>query len=213
MNFDIIAVGTPKKAYREFDNSEFESLDSYRQQAKKLIVHYANRRRSTVLLNDLMRSEDAIAAVANALMLADWTYDAERESENGKCSANTYRFLRATWAIKSYLTRRTKRRKRGNVSLDFSLADDYSDLYGLLPDDCPDADQRIIRSELRDIMEEILSSDMITSRQAHYLREHYLEEKPLGDIAKESGVTRQAVYDGLKRAISFIQQELGIQAP
>jgi RNA polymerase sigma factor (sigma-70 family) len=212
MNFDIVGVGTPKKKYRKFNNAEFESLESYRAQAKKLIIHYSNKRRSQVLLNDLINSEDAISAVANSPMIADWTYDCDRESEHGKCSQNTYRFLRATWAIKSYLTRRTRHVSRGNISLDQSLTEDDNNMYGLLPDSCESPDQSIKTSELREILENILSSTMITDRQSFYLREHYLEEKPLTDIAEEAGVSRQAVYDGLKRAISFIRQELNITA-
>ena len=57
-------------------------INSYirdRAQAKKLIIHYSNKRRSQVLLNDLINSEDAISAVANSLMIADWTYDCDRD--------------------------------------------------------------------------------------------------------------------------------------
>ena len=53
--------------------------------------------------------------------------------------------------------------------------------------------------------------DEISKTQKEYLVLRYLQELDLNEIAKVKGVTRQAVSDGLKRAISFLQEGLNIK--
>lgn len=214
MNFDIVGIGQAKKPYRKFKDSEFETLSSYIEQAKKIIVHYSNARRNSQLRNQLMNSDDAISNVANALMLADWTYDSDHESKNGneqKCTQRTYRFLRATWAIKSYLTRKQRHLRKGNVSLDRHINNEEVDFYDLLPDGSPNPDSRSMSNELKELLEDIINSGILTPKQACYITAHYIKNMTLSEIAEDAGVTRQAVYDGVRRGVAILKIEFGTE--
>jgi len=121
MNYTFINVPTPKKNLPKHDDVEFESLSSYLEQANRLISHYCknkNPRAYSVLSNN----EDAVSLVAHALMMADWTYDVSNKSKNGSASKNTYRYLRATWAMKTVMSKSTVQRLRTPLSLDISFS-------------------------------------------------------------------------------------------
>ncbi|MDK2821049.1 MAG: uncharacterized protein PWP31_1014 [Clostridia bacterium] len=46
---------------------------------------------------------------------------------------------------------------------------------------------------------------LLTPKQRHWLELHYHHDLSLGEIALEEGVSRQAVYDGLQRAIKSLE--------
>lgn len=46
---------------------------------------------------------------------------------------------------------------------------------------------------------------LLTAKQRHWLELHYHNDLSLGEIAKEEGISRQAVYDGLQRAIRALE--------
>ena len=54
---------------------------------------------------------------------------------------------------------------------------------------------------------------LLTSKQQDYMSLYYLNDFSLGEIAKETEVTRQAVYDNLKRAevlLESFEEKLGL---
>ena len=123
-------------------------------------------------------------------------------------------YLRATWAMKAIITKNLNQRTRSAMSLDmvFASNDSSSSILDFIEDisqECPSS--RMQSQELRSAIDELLDLGIITNTQKEYLVLRYLQELDLNEIAKVKGVTRQAVSDGLKRAISFLQEGLNIK--
>ena len=213
MNYTFINVPTPKKKLPSHKGIEFESLASYLEQAEKLIVHYCSNKNPKAR-NVLIGNEDSLSLVAHALMVADWTYDCNNKSDNGTASKKTYRYLRATWAMKAIMTKNLTQRARSPMSLDivFASNDSNSSILDFIEDISQESpSSRMQSQELRSAIDELLDLGIITKTQKEYLVLRYLQELDLNEIAKVKGVTRQAVSDGLKRAISFLQEGLNIK--
>jgi RNA polymerase sigma factor (sigma-70 family) len=215
MNYTFVNVPTPKKKLPSHDGIEFESLSSYLEQAERLISHYCSnknpRARSILFGND-----DSVSLVAHALMMADWTYDVNNQSENGTATKKTYRYLRATWAMKTLLTKNRQQRLKSNLSLDMVFSDpskvgntSFLDFIEDISQGSPSSNLQT--QELRAAIDEMLSLGIVTDTQREYLVLRYLKEMELEEIAAFKGVTRQAVYDGLKRATRFLQEGLNIK--
>ncbi len=54
---------------------------------------------------------------------------------------------------------------------------------------------------------------LLTSKQQDYMSLYYLNDYSLGEIAEERAVTRQAIYDNLKRAevlLESFEEKLGL---
>lgn len=47
--------------------------------------------------------------------------------------------------------------------------------------------------------------DLLTDKQQNYLNLYYAEDYSLSEIANELGVSRNAVYDNLKRAVHILE--------
>ncbi len=47
---------------------------------------------------------------------------------------------------------------------------------------------------------------LLTARQQRMVRLYYLDDFSLGEIAEQFAITRQAVYDSLKRSVSELQR-------
>lgn len=48
--------------------------------------------------------------------------------------------------------------------------------------------------------------NLLTDKQIDYLMEHLEEDMSLSEIAKKHGVTRQAVYDNIKRGVKTLYE-------
>ena len=146
-------------------------------------------------------------------MMADWTYDAANKSKNGSASKNTYRYLRATWAMKTVMSKSTVQRLKAPLSLDISFSTESGEnslmeFIESFSEESPAS--RLESQELRENIECLLGLGLVTETQREYLVLRYLEEMELDEIATVKGVTRQAVYDGLKRAKRFLKEGLNI---
>ena len=182
MPVDIVGIGTTQKKYPNPEEREFETLSDYLGHAQRIIGYFAPRIRGG-LSREMLASEDAIANVANAIMIADWTWDEKYTGKNGKvCSRHTYRNLRGIWAIKSYLVRRKRRGKYPVSSINTEVDEE--------------------------VLEEIISCGIITERQEEYVRLHYFDSMSFSDIGKQHGVSRQAVHDAVTRAINKLGEQL-----
>jgi len=47
---------------------------------------------------------------------------------------------------------------------------------------------------------------LLTPKQRHWLELHYHQDLSLGEIADEEAISRQAVYDGLQRAVKALEE-------
>ena len=157
----------------------------------------------------MLASEDAISNVATAIMFADWTWDEIYVGKNGKkCSKYTYRNLRAIWAIKSYLVRQKRKSKHKIDSINISIDEDGSQLCSILEGNYELPIEKILKSELRELLEDVISCGIITDRQEEYLRLYYFDSMSYSEIGRESGVSRQAVHDAVNRAVKSLEEAL-----
>lgn len=215
---DIVSVGNQKLAYQDHKNVEFESLSFYLDLAQKAIAKFG-KNFSSNLTKEMLKSEDAIASVANCIMMADWRWDKDRKGETGgQKTKYSYRNQCAIWAIKSYVSRKkNKKCKRGVETV--GIFNDNNEEYSLLDILCQDINdpaETIINSEtqqdLKRYFEKILSSDskILTDRQCEYIKLYFFEDQTFAQIGKRFNITREAVRQGIKKAISKIR-ELGCE--
>lgn len=208
MPVDIVGIGTTQKKYPKPDESKFETLFDYLGHAQRIIGYFAPRIRGG-LSKEMLSSEDAISNIANAIMVADWTWDEKYKGKNGKaCSRNTYRNLRGIWAIKSYLVRQKRRSKYPVTSINTEIDEEGGQLYSILSDESGSPLDKLLRSEMREVLEEVISCGIITSRQEEYVRLRYFDSMSFSDIGKEYGISRQAVHDAVTRAITKLGEQL-----
>ena len=203
---DIAPVSNSKKPYPDATKIKFESMDAYILHAKKIICYFAPKFRKG-LREQILNNEEAISNVATAIMLADWTFDREYIGEKGaKCSISTYRNLRAIWAIKSFMTRKNRKSSKC-LSLNNEINDRGSGAYDAMQDDsCPSPQDSPERKEVREWLERVVDSALLSKKQSLYVRKRFFEDKTIAEIATESDVSRQAVGESINRAIRKIKE-------
>ena len=205
MTVDIVGIGKTKRQYPPAEKSNFENLHEYLGHAKRMIAYFAHGS----LRSQMLSSEDAISNIATAIMFADWTWDESYTGKSGKkCSKHTYRNLRAIWAIKSYLVRQKRKSKNKIDSINISIDENGSQLCSILDSNSEPPIQNILKSELRDILEDVISCGIITNRQEKYLRSYYFDSMSYSEIGRKNGVSRQAVHDAVNRAVKSLGEAL-----
>lgn len=211
MMIDIVDIGDQKTKYNDKDSIKFESLNFYLTLAKKNIAKFADQicQGSS---KQMLKSEDAIANIANGIMMADWRWDKDRKGSTGQSKTKySYRNQCAIWAIKSYITRQygTKNQIRNkSLSIDKDYCDELN-LKDILTKTSDNVVENIIVNEdfsnLKKDINAILDSGILTERQAQYIRMYYFEEKTLEQIGKEFNITREAIRQGLNKAYSILR--------
>jgi len=208
----VNGIGKPKIEYKDHSEIEFDSLDSYLLLAKKAISKFANKifnGLSKKMLND----EDAISSVANAIMMADWRWDENYQNKQGtKKTKYSYRNQCALWAIQTYASKIYQKPKRiKNVySLDYTSDDFDASIYDYTQDSKTlRPDEYLINKEncesLSNIINNILSIDYLTDRQKDYIKLYYFEDYTFEKIGNKYGITREAVRQGLNKALDLIR--------
>jgi RNA polymerase sigma factor (sigma-70 family) len=219
MLLQINGIGDHKIAYKDHKDIEFDSLDKYLLLARKSISKFANSFFGG-LAKKMLNDEDAVASVANAIMMADWRWDENYSNEQGtKKTKYSYRNQCALWAIQTYVTKMYKKPKKINkvYSLDYDATDNdnmsihecLEDNKNLRPDELiADREQK---ENLSQLIEQIFEIDCLSERQKDYIRLYYFENYTFDKIGKKYGITREAVRQGLNKAIltirSFISNE------
>lgn len=213
---DIVSVGNQKLSYQDHKNVEFESLSFYLDLAQKAISKFGKNFSST-LTKEMLKSEDAIANVANCIMMADWRWDKDRKGETGlQKTRYSYRNQCAIWAIKSYISRKKNKKCKSGIDT-IGIFNDNNEEYSLLDILCQDnsdpLDNLIFdesQNDLKLYFSKILSYDskILTQRQCEYIKLYFFEGNTFAEIGKKFNITREAVRQGIKKAISKIR-ELG----
>lgn len=207
---DIVSVGNQKVSYKDHSDIEFESLSFYLDLAKKAISKFGGMFSNT-LTKEMLRSEDAISNVANCIMMADWRWDEDRQGKTGlKKTKYSYRNQCAIWAIKSYLSRK-KNKKSKSVDIYIDNSDGDVCLLDIFHKDNQDPLELIIDDEetsaVKSYLSTILSIDanILTDRQIQYIKLYYFENQTFAQIGKQFGITREAVRQGIKKALEKIK--------
>lgn len=217
MLLQLQGIGKQKIAYKDHQNIQFDSLNTYITLAKKAIAKFANSFYNGLSVK-MLKDEDAISAVANAIMMADWRWDDNYKNDKGtKKTKYSYRNQCALWAIQTYISKDSKHKKKHKkvYSLDFTIDNNEdganlssitSDLSELSPEDL--AIEKESKEHLSDLINQLLSLDCLSARQKEYIRLYYFESYTFEKIGKKYGITREAVRQGLNKAISNIKEAI-----
>jgi hypothetical protein len=212
----IPSIGKQKIQYSDHTEVNFESLDFYLNLAKKIIAKLGPTFFNG-LSKEMLKSEDAIAFVANAIMMGDWRWKKGDEKDQDAKKYKTlysYRNQCAIWAIKTYTTKKYKIAHSTKKSYNMSgiSSKDFDDLS--LTDIIADNTQQepidiLIAKENREISEEliqeILGSEILSHKQKDHIRMYYFENQTLEKIGEKYGVTREAIRQSIKTAITKIR--------
>lgn len=216
----IPSVGKQKIQYSNHEDVNFESLDFYLNLAQKIIAKLAPTFFSG-LSKEMLKNEDAIAFVANAIMMGDWRWKKEDESnkKTGKQykSLYSYRNQCAIWAIKTYITKKYKiahsPKKAYNISSVSGKDNDDLTITDVISDDSQKEPIDILidreNSEISELLiREILESNILSDKQKDHIRMYYFENQTLEKIGKKYSVTREAIRQSIKSSISKIKSLL-----
>lgn len=212
MLLQINGIGNQKIEYRNPKTMEFDTLKNYMSMAKKTISKFANTIYSG-LAQKMLKDEDAISSVANAIMMADWRWDDNYQNEKGtKKNKYSYRNQCALWSIQTYASKKRPKHMINKIySLNHSVdPDDSFDAYHSTEDvSCRSPEEIFLESEnnliLSELIDKLLSSDCLTDRQKDYIRLYYFEGCTFEKIGKKYGITREAVRQGLNKALDIIR--------
>jgi RNA polymerase sigma factor (sigma-70 family) len=204
-------IGKQKITYKDHTNITFDNLDDYLILAKKAISKFSHP-----MSKKMLKDEDAISLVANAIMMADWRWDENYQSKQGtKKTKYSYRNQCAIWAIQTYLSKEYQKNKKYDkiYSLDYVSESEDSIAHNLVEDKKNLTPYEIaIKNEKEDntsgLVEIILSLDCLSDRQKDYLKLYFLESETFENIGKKYGITREAVRQGLNKAILTIRSHI-----
>lgn len=209
---DIVSVGNQKLEYQDHNNIEFESLSFYLELAQKAIAKFGKNFSSNIS-KEMLKSEDAIANVANCIMMADWRWDKDRKGQTGlQKTKYSYRNQCAIWAIKSYVSRKKNKKCKSGIEINGLSDDKEYCLLDILCQDNSDPVDNLIKKEtevdIKDYLNKILcyKNSVLTPKQCEYIKLYYFEGLTFAQIGKKFNITREAVRQGIKKAISKIQE-------
>lgn len=204
---DIGGIGSQKLQYRDYNNEEFLSLSEYTLMAKKIVSKLAHQYNKKLLNND-----DVISYVANALMMADWRWDSEYKSKEGrKKDLYSYRNQCAIWAIKTLVSKKLTTKQKiyyldDSISPDddrnnFDFIEDYSCV-----DPCKAMCEEETKNSLCNDIKSLLESNILTEKQKQYINMYYFERLTLEKIGNIFGVTREAVRQNINKGIAKLRK-------
>lgn len=214
MLLQLNGIGNQKIKYKNHSEIQFDALYDYILLAKKSISKFSNQFYHG-LANKMLKDEDAISSVANAIMMADWRWDQDYKNTKGtKKTKYSYRNQCALWAIQTYVSKNHNKNKKFKkvYSLDHVLeSDDSSTPHSFVEDfKMFSPDQEIINKEDKEqldlLINSLLNIDCLTPRQKDYIRLYYFESYTFDKIGKKYGITREAVRQGLNKAINIIKE-------
>lgn len=203
MSLRLESVGKYKIEYRDHKEVEFESLSEYITLAQKIVAKNAKW---------LLKDEDAISNVAYCVMMADWRYNENNNSgtERSSKSLYSYRNQCGIWAIKTYLTKKSKK-VFPTCSLDYQSQTSSNNIHNIIQD-------KRVKTPLEEIQEKekaektqnfiatILNCEKISSKQKDFIKLYYLENYTYERIAKLYKLRRESVRQSIIRALRNIKE-------
>lgn len=203
---DIGGIGDQKLKYRNYENTEFLPLYEYILMAKKIVSKLSSQYNKKLLDND-----DVISYVANAIMMADWRWDNEYKSKEGrKKDLYSYRNQCAIWAIKTLVSKKTKKKQMYSLDETISSSDNRNNFDFLEDCKCIDPSDSLSNKEtqhnLCEDIKSLLQSDLLSEKQKQYIQLYYFEGQTLEKIGKQFGVTREAVRQNINKTIVKLRE-------
>ena len=210
----IPSVGKQKISYKDHSEVNFEPLDFYINLSKKIIAKMGSSFFNG-LSKDMLKSEDSIDFVANAIMMGDWRWKQNNDDvEKQNKSLYSYRNQCAIWAMKTYVTKQYKNKYNNKkIKTDYSInhQTDSLSLESIIQDNSQREPIDIIiekenNKEINDLLSKFFESDIISDKQKEYIKLYYFEKLTLEKIGKKFGVTREAIRQSLRSAIKRIRE-------
>jgi RNA polymerase sigma factor (sigma-70 family) len=211
----IPSVGKQKISYCDHSEIKFESLDFYINLAKKIIAKMGPTFFSG-LSKQMLKNEDAISFVANAIMMGDWRWKKDQKEEDVKVYKNLYSYRNqcGIWAIKTYVTKQykqnnNKRKINSKYSLNYVDDNDISLESAIADNNQKEPIENLIEKEkvsnLLNSIEDLFNSGILSDKQKEQIIMYYYENMTLEQIGKKYNVTREAVRQSIKSAILKIK--------
>lgn len=213
----IPSVGKPKISYKNHESVDFESLDFYLNLARKIISKIGPTFFDG-LSSHMLKDEDAVSFVGNAIMMGDWRWKDQNEEEKKTADKQlknlySYRNQCAIWAIKTYVTKQYRNnhsQKKIKTTHSLNYQDNDTSLEQVIPDKMQkEPIDILIQAEDVDdrarLIKELLQCDVISDKQKKYINLYYFQNMTLEKIGKEHGVTREAVRLSIKTALNKIR--------
>jgi RNA polymerase sigma factor (sigma-70 family) len=215
MLVNIVGIGDQKIKYKNPKEIKFDDLSVYLNLAKKSISKFANRYYNGLSVK-MLKDEDAIADVANAIIMADWRYDENHEGKEGqKKTKYSYRNQCAIWAIQTYVTKSHGRKPKAlknkkAFSLDYTAKDDDTSFISCVIDQKHRDPASIIvekenKENLCNLIQELLSVSSISEKQKEFIKLYYFEGNTFEQIGKKFNLTREAIRQSINKALSVIR--------
>lgn len=203
---DIGGIGDQKLKYRDYENKEFLPLYDYILMAKKIVSKLSSQYNKK-----LLNTEDVISYVANAIMMADWRWDNDYQSKEGrKKDLYSYRNQCAIWAIKTLVSKKKKKKKIYSLDETISSSDERNNFDfledGTYVDPCEALCDKETNITLCDDIRTLLKSDLLSDKQKQYIELYYFKGLTLEKIGNQFGVTREAVRQNINKTIAKLKE-------
>jgi len=182
-------LGNPKLPY-DNRNEVTGTMQEYRNIACKTIVKYGGG-----YAQQMLSDEDAITNIATQIMFGDWKWNP------AKSSKQTYRINRARWAIRHYVSQQAKDKKSVKIYSIFHTPTKEIVVVDK-KDNVKDIDDQ-------DMIESILSSKLLSSRERDFIYRNYIAQESVKDIALGSNVSRQRVDQIIKDGLTKLKRQYG----
>jgi len=191
---------------------QFETLDTYILLAKKIISKFASSFYVS-LRKELLNNDEAISEIAEALMIADWKWDANRKGHEGKSKTRySYRNQCGIWAIKTYISNKYKKKNHHfSINSFNSDTDDGLNHIQNIPEKISSDPAIIAESNeqkriLSESIKELFESDILSDKQKHQIYDYYFNDCTLLEIGKKYGVTREAIRQNIQKGLAKIKE-------
>ena len=172
------------------------SLDSYWHEAKCVIGKWGQSHWNS--------DDECVAFVAYWMMRADWKYDPDKGAK-----MSTYRINAGRWALVSWANKLKKRTEDSNKTLSLNVPTKTNGEYLDLCDELPAKEDK---SEINnEIAEKIIGNNCNSEKLQRYLRLYYIDGYNCTEIAHMSGVSKQAVNEGIRRAIAILREQKNLK--
>ena len=207
------------------------SLKEYTTIATKIIAKVASKY-SSKLANFMLKDDEAIGSVVNALITADEQYNSDYICKNGNkgvSNLKSFRTQRARYRIFEYIKNYSKKNKTSSLDFPIAVCGELRDpiyLKDMLTDDKQKEPCDILESIEtfninKEIVEKILSSDYLSSREKHVIMLRYVDgytlEKIVDTLTPLSGnksrrLTKQYISFILIKALRKIREKINVDS-
>ena len=171
--------------------TENKTLDGYWHEARRVIGKWGQ----THWQND----DECIAFVSYWMMRADWKYDPTKGAKR-----STYRVNAGRWALVSWANKLKKQSNSQITSLSVptSVNGEYIDLSETIPSKESQSEGRA-----NEFAEYVVNHKCNSVKLQKYLRLYYIDGYNCAEIAEMQGVSKQAVNEGIRRAILKLKEQ------